>query len=158
MYRPNFCVDCGERIARVRWRVWTSRRFCRSCERRFRRRRFAAPLAASVALFGFGFMAGRQARPTPPPLVVERGELPPVVPAARPGLAGSAADRPAPRYGPDGSPDERPTDPGEIVSVCGARTKKGTPCQRRVRGTGRCWQHRGKPASIPPHKLIVTGN
>jgi hypothetical protein len=43
-----------------------------------------------------------------------------------------------------------------LVAICGARTKKGTPCQRRVRGgVGRCWQHRGKPAILPPSKLVV---
>ncbi|HEX8149343.1 MAG TPA: hypothetical protein VF591_19325, partial [Pyrinomonadaceae bacterium] len=63
----------------------------------------------------------------------------------------------APSYGADGTAGERPTDPEEVVYVCGARTKKGTPCQRRVRGPGRCWQHRGKPAILPPSKLVVPG-
>lgn len=27
-------------------------------------------------------------------------------------------------------------------SICGARTKKGGACQRKVAGGGRCWQHR----------------
>ncbi|ASZ12413.1 hypothetical protein CK934_16325 [Chitinophaga sp. MD30] len=27
------------------------------------------------------------------------------------------------------------------VGYCGALTKKGTPCRRKVRGGGRCWQH-----------------
>lgn len=27
------------------------------------------------------------------------------------------------------------------VGVCGARTKSGGSCKRRVRGGGRCWQH-----------------
>jgi hypothetical protein len=63
--------------------------------------------------------------------------------------------KPDATYGPDGSPTERPTDPNEIISICGARTKKGTPCQRRVRGTGRCWQHRGMNAMLPASKLIV---
>ena len=65
--------------------------------------------------------------------------------------------QPAPAYGLDGTAEERPTDPNEIISICGARTKKGTPCQRRVRGTGRCWQHLGKPAMLPPEKLIIQG-
>ena len=67
------------------------------------------------------------------------------------------ATKPQPAYGPDGTAGERPTDPEEVVYICGARTKKGTPCQRRVRGPGRCWQHRGKPAMLPPSKLIVPG-
>jgi hypothetical protein len=71
--------------------------------------------------------------------------------------ANSAATKPEPTYGPDGTANERPTDPSEVVYVCGARTKKGTPCSRRVRGPGRCWQHRGMPAILPPSKLVVPG-
>ena len=107
------------------------------------------------ALFLPGFLLGRLLRPPPPPLVLERGAqapapLSPVTPAP-------AAASPPPAYGPDGTANERPTDLEEVVYICGARTKKGTPCQRRVRGPGRCWQHRGKPAMLPPSKLIVPG-
>ena len=35
----------------------------------------------------------------------------------------------------------------EAVYFCGAATKKGTPCSRRVKRPGeRCWQHAGMPA------------
>ena len=163
MYRPSFCCECGERVARARWRAWTSRRFCPSCERRFSRGRFLTPLALSAALVGAGFLLGRSGRPSPPPLTVERGTLN-SVPLPPPdaqrrgdggeGRGGGAAKR-EPVYGPDGTASERPTDPEEVVYICGARTKKGTPCQRRVRGPFRCWQHRGMPAMLPPSKLIV---
>jgi hypothetical protein len=43
----------------------------------------------------------------------------------------------------------------EVVYVCGARTKKGTPCSRRVHGPVRCWQHKGMPAMLPAEKLLV---
>lgn len=173
MYRPNFCAECGERVARARWRWWTSRRFCGSCERRFRRKRIVASLLLWAALFGVGFVLGRRAGTrTPPILVVERGganvgHVPGPAAAATGGAqqggeadsnagraSGSAAET---RYGPDGTSGERPTDSAEVVSMCGARTQKGTPCQRRVRGTGRCWQHRGKSAMLPPSKLLVPG-
>jgi len=155
VYRPNFCAECGERVVRARWRIWTSRRFCAACAARFGRRRFAATLALSAALAGSGFLLGRAGRPAPPPLVVERGALNLApVPAAAEARGGP---KPEPRYGPDGTGGERPTEPGEVISICGARTKKGTPCQRRVRGVGRCWQHRGKPAILPPSKLVVPG-
>jgi hypothetical protein len=170
MYRPNFCCDCGERVARARWRAWTSRRFCPACERRFRRGRFFRPLALAFALTGAGFLLGRSLRPPQPPLTVERGTLSLVPPPAgdalrraderradegerREGEGGAA--KPEPAYGPDGTANERPTDPEEVVYICGARTKKGTPCQRRVRGPFRCWQHRGMPAMLPPSKLVV---
>jgi hypothetical protein len=43
----------------------------------------------------------------------------------------------------------------EETYICGARTKKGTPCSRRVHGPVRCWQHKGAKAMLPPEKLVV---
>lgn len=156
MYKPNFCCECGAKVERSRWRLWTSRRFCPECEPRFRRARLLLPVVAGGALFCAGLTAGRAVRPAPPPLIVERGRLAalPAVPVSVEGratesessVAGPAKAEPA--YGPDGTATERPTDPEETVSFCGARTQKGTPCRRRVRGTGRCWQHKGMPAMI----------
>ena len=153
MYRPNFCAECGERVMRARWRVWTSRRFCAPCARGLGRRRFALTAALVLTLAGAGFLLGRASRPAPTPLPIERGASP--LAPAPPAGAVPGPRQSVPRYGPDGSDAERPTDPDETVSICGARTKKGTPCQRRVRGTGRCWQHRGRPAILPPAKLVV---
>jgi hypothetical protein len=167
MYKPNFCSECGLRIERPRWHLWTSRRFCSDCAPRFRKAQFLLPFIVGATLFIIGLLAGRTTRPAPPPLVVERGELPSVTTPLmkEKGKAISAetettvptAPKPEPSYGPDGTPTERPTDASETITICGARTQKGTPCQRRVRGTGRCWQHRGMPAMIPLEKRIVTG-
>ncbi len=44
----------------------------------------------------------------------------------------------------------------EPVYFCGAQTKKGTPCSRKVKGGGRCWQHEGKEAMLPPEKLLIS--
>jgi hypothetical protein len=44
----------------------------------------------------------------------------------------------------------------EPVYFCGAQTKKGNPCSRRVKGGGRCWQHAGQPAVLPPEKLLIS--
>lgn len=167
MYRPNFCCECGGRVRRSRWRVWTSRRFCDACGRRFRRRRFGVPLLLSASLACACFTLGRATRPAAPAAVFERNALDltrlPAPDSARTREARrDAASNPAtsktePTYGPDGTASERPTDPAEVVYVCGARTKKGTACSRRVRGPGRCWQHRGMPAILPPSKLVVPG-
>ncbi|HEX8709062.1 MAG TPA: hypothetical protein VF723_12525 [Pyrinomonadaceae bacterium] len=157
MYKPNFCAECGERIEGPRSFLWTSGRFCAACAPRFRRAQFLLPIVAGATLFGLGLFAGRIARPAPPPLLVERGQLStvtlPTGAAAEPAdVSARPADAPAPKpepsYGPNGTATERPTEPDEVVSICGARTQKGTPCQRRVRGTGRCWQHKGMPAMI----------
>jgi hypothetical protein len=169
MYKPNFCSDCGSHIERTRWRLWTSRRFCQECEPRFRRAQILLPVIAGLTVFGIGLAAGRIARsPSPPTLLVGRGQLAPLPPTpstksegqtAGTGVEGgdTSAPKAEPTYGPDGTAAERPTDPTETVSICGARTQKGTPCQRRVRGTGRCWQHKGMPAMLPPGKLIIQG-
>jgi hypothetical protein len=159
MYKPSFCSDCGSKIERARWHLWTSRKFCLDCAPRFRKAQFLWPIIAGATLFAIGFAAGRVARPAPPPLIVERGQLPAIdtVPLteseqrgtfAEAGTNAGVAPAPEPTYGPDGTATERPTDPEEVVSLCGARTQKGTPCRRRVRGTGRCWQHKGMPAII----------
>ena len=150
MYKPNFCCDCGSRIERPRWRFWTSRRFCADCAPRFRRAQILRPVVAGAALFLLGLVMGRAARPAPPPLIVERAQLAEITlaPADDGNRGAGAAKNAEPHYGPDGTATERPTEPDEVVSICGARTQKGTPCQRRVRGTGRCWQHKGMPAII----------
>jgi hypothetical protein len=161
LYKPNFCCECGERVARARWRAWTSRRFCPPCGRRLRRGRLGAGVVLACALFGPGFLLGRLVSPPPPPLVLERGGAglaPLPAQAGEAGRGGGGVEAsPAHAYGPDGTANERPTDPEEVIYICGARTKKGTPCQRRVRGPGRCWQHRGMPAILPPSKLVVPG-
>jgi hypothetical protein len=38
---------------------------------------------------------------------------------------------------------------------CGAATKKGTACTRKVRGGGRCWQHKGREAILPESDLEI---
>lgn len=147
MYVPNFCVECGERLVRERWRLWHSRRFCDRCSPRFRRVRISVPIVLMSSIFAGGFAMGRLMRPAAPPLVLLRSGDSSVQ---------SVTTSAAKKTSAAGLESERITEPGEIVSICGARTKKGTPCSRRVRGTGRCWQHKGMAAMLPAEKLIVT--
>ena len=48
----------------------------------------------------------------------------------------------------------------EVVTICGAPTKSGKPCQRKVKGGGYCYQHRDRygpararpaPTAVRPH-------
>jgi len=48
-------------------------------------------------------------------------------------------------------------DVSEPGYYCGAETKKGTPCSRKVKGKKRCWQHEGREAMLPQSKLAVGG-
>jgi hypothetical protein len=124
MYRPNFCAECGEPITRLRWRVWTSRRFCPACDKRFRKGRLLWPIILCVALTGLGFVAGRAMRHAPPPLVIERGTLNSPALSSQTPAAGkqtspnvNAANVNAGEhvYGADGTERERPTEQGELL-------------------------------------------
>ncbi|HEX8495049.1 MAG TPA: hypothetical protein VF658_19570 [Pyrinomonadaceae bacterium] len=162
MYKPNFCAECGERIMRPHWYLWTSRRFCPDCAPKLRTTQLLWPTFAGLTLFILGLGAGRAVRPTPPPLVIERRQSntsPTQIAQAPPPSANTKTGSPSTptRTEPPAAriTTERPIDSPEIVSTCGAMTKKGTPCQRRVRGTGRCWQHKGQPAMIPLEQRLI---
>ena len=132
-YRPNFCSECGEKIVRLRWRFWTSRRFCDKCSARFVRPLLLRVVLGAIVLLVAGVFIGRGTRHKPSPLVIERLVN---TPAARNSSSAPASV--------------------EEVYICGARTKKGTPCSRRVHGPVRCWQHKGMPAMLPVDKLRVS--
>ena len=52
--------------------------------------------------------------------------------------------------------DRRQNSAPAAVYFCGAQTKKGSPCTRRIKiGGRRCWQHEGQPAMLPPEKLVA---
>ena len=137
-YRPNFCCECGNKIVRLRWFVWTSRRFCDKCARAFARSHWVQPSITILALVLFGVLIGRGCRRAPQPLIIERPANPPVQSSAS---TISSTPQPVPTH--------------EPVYICGARTKKGKPCSRRVHGPVRCWQHKGDPAMLPSDKLRV---
>jgi hypothetical protein len=79
-----------------------------------------------------GVLIGRGFRRESPPLVIQR---------------------------PIAAPTAETTQPATTIEektyICGARTKKGTPCSRRVHGPVRCWQHKGAQAMLPIEKLLV---
>lgn len=133
-YRPNFCCECGEKIVRLRWRPWTSRRFCDNCSRGTAKNYLLKRGGAILVLLLVGMLIGRGGRREHPPLVIER----PVQ---------SSSSQPA--------PETQSTTVVEPLYTCGARTKKGKPCSRRVHGPVRCWQHKGLPSMLPAEKLIV---
>jgi hypothetical protein len=147
VYKPNFCCECGKKLIRLRWHLWTSRRFCKVCARRFRKERFVPLLLISLALISAGYLVGRTRQPAAPPLIIERRSDSPlnnsqsVSTAAAPGAASTSAAN---------------TIEADVY-ICGARTRKGTPCSRRVHGPVRCWQHKGMPAMLPQEKLLVKG-
>ncbi|HWN08250.1 MAG TPA: hypothetical protein VNO50_03100 [Pyrinomonadaceae bacterium] len=133
IYRPNFCAECGEKIVLLRWRVWTSRRFCDKCLPRFRSTHSLQAVLIVALLVIPGLLIGRACKTEKPPLVIQRT-------VSQPAQSASLPQQPAVI---------------EQSYICGARTKKGTPCSRKVRGPVRCWQHKGATAMLPNDKLIV---
>ena len=178
-YKPKFCCNCGEKVERVDWRLWSSRRFCDVCEIEYKGHemlpRAIIGLACVFGIFGVGsFFQGHtlevdksgqnsiavsdsrrhlavEPRPQGPPqqpgsygVEMGRNELSmplPLVPQSPPG--GLSKEQPRPRnYASD-----------EPVYSCGAMTKKGKPCSRRVKSVNeRCWQHAGQPSALPARK------
>ncbi|HVF23029.1 MAG TPA: hypothetical protein VM941_08145 [Pyrinomonadaceae bacterium] len=153
-YRPNFCCECGAKIVRLRWFVWTSRRFCDKCFRALARVHWLRPSLTIVAFIVFGVLVGRGCRRAPPPLIIERTVNTTSAAASGPNATNAGASQSS-----TGTPETNSataqSSATEQIYTCGARTKKGTPCSRRVHGPVRCWQHKGAKAMLPPEKLLV---
>lgn len=175
LYKPEYCSHCGEKIERIEWFPWTSRRFCEVCETEFKLTEWL-PRAVMVGFFLIGvFGFGSYLKSGGRTLRVESASPAAISPAAadHTGAVNKASNRLVAQAANNGAGsvpyqagnDVRPQAPGaaehpikqaaEPVYFCGAQTKKGSPCSRRVRGGGRCWQHQGQPAMLPAGKLTV---
>jgi hypothetical protein len=157
MYKPRFCVECGEKVMRAHWYLWTSRRFCQYCSRSSLKSRLLTAAVISIALIGGGVLAGRAMREPAPPLIIQSTQgftlSPQSIPARSPAKPAVAPSEMA-RAG-DPTIVNPAANSAQVTYICGARTKSGTPCTRRVHGNVRCYQHKGLPAMLPPDKLIV---
>lgn len=176
LYKPTFCCQCGEKIERQKWSLWTSRRFCENCETDFRKEEFLIPgilicltLTSGLLAFGSFFQS-----PEKPLLVTTRKNV-------RESSDNSAHNRENSKnqfseanqnsvnnnsriialqksseipVNSAKSPESQ-ISADETVYFCGAQTKKGMPCSRKVKGSSRCWQHRGQPAMLPKNKLVA---
>lgn len=145
MGKHNFCTNCGVRLPRKGPRAWLRGAHCEDCALRLGSTR-VKPLVLTVMLAAAAFAFGRYLRPAPPPLIIHRAANSPL-PDAPVDLDSLSRNRSVP-----GTND--PQD--DVVYTCGARTKKGTPCRRRVHFAGeRCYQHKGLPAMVPLEKLTI---
>jgi hypothetical protein len=104
-------------------------------------------MTALIALAAFAF--GRYLRPAPPPLIIQRAANSPL--SDSPAGPGRASDRVR-----QADQNQVATAVNEEGYICGARTRKGSPCRRRVHVPGeRCFQHKGLPAMVPLEKLVI---
>lgn len=176
-YQPNFCNNCGEKIERPAPSLTDSTRFCDVCKHDFLPVRAApfvfAALMAVFGIFGLGFyLRGGSAKPVNVSskqfAANQAGAVKNPANGATPRNSNSVSALPNTQSNniqanappnPSSKPPSRPakTNPAqEPVYFCGAATKKGTPCSRRVRGGGRCWQHKGQAALPGDEKLLVS--
>lgn len=166
LFRPKFCANCGEKVVRDEWHIWTSGRFCEICETEFQGREIAwraACIGAVLVFDAISFVFVSPTRSVGTKLVAAGensttaktllGRAEPVkLPANQ--ANEQATGRSTPQATP--SPEQRPeVAESEPAYMCGAETKKGTPCTRRVKGNVRCWQHRGMPAMVSSDKLRI---
>jgi len=164
IYRPNFCSYCGEKIERATWPLLSSRRFCDLCQTDHQAVDWVPRI---VVIVGLVLGAAGMAALYRPPKPLESVSPGPSVELKARAPANSAANQinatpsaiTQSQTGPVLTETERTQTPPPVtlkgaaassgtnaVYYCGAATKKGTPCTRRVKRPGeRCWQHQGMP-------------
>ncbi|HKG21136.1 MAG TPA: hypothetical protein VKC34_04490 [Blastocatellia bacterium] len=136
MTRPKFCPGCGERLTAKR-SFLRAPRACDNCASRLRRSGLlpaCALISGLLASFATGhFTAERR------PFYFIGAQVDPrgggAVPLERPDRAGASGE-------PASMPQAASSAGAALEAPCGARTRSGRPCKRKVRGGGRCWQHR----------------
>lgn len=175
LFRPKFCANCGEKIERVDWGIFTSRRFCPICETEFKGQDLIprAIVVGSLLVAVLGAGSYLKSGPAPlAPLVTKQN----VKPTNQPTIVNPVSTQPSNNYQQPNAADVQSSisTPRTLVSqppitqqqtqkpvaeessyYCGAETKKGTPCTRRVKGNTRCFQHKGMPAILPADKLKI---
>jgi hypothetical protein len=108
-------------------------------------------IVCAIAIGAFAF--GRYLRPAPPPLVIHRSANSPLSDVA---VNFDTLNRTSINNTNRTSASNSIAVADETVYLCGARTKKGTPCRRRVHAAGeRCYQHKGMPAMVSLDKLTI---
>ena len=151
MSRSNFCANCGARLTHKGWRASLRGARCSDCATRLGNK--AMKSLALVALLAIAaFALGRYVRQPPPPLIIHRAANSPLadVPTNFDGLTTAKASTS------NSAMPQSSLTSDDNVYICGARTKKGTPCRRRVKAAGeRCFQHKGMAAMVPIEKLTI---
>lgn len=166
LFKPNFCCNCGEKVERAEWGILTSRRFCPACAADCGKYdwlpRVVVLAGILMGIFGLGSLSGSRGPQQP---TVQNDQTPKLAVGAKQQAGIKDEERivsPVPdnrgttAVPPDMSsadstkkqPDFSGTASDASVYFCGALTKKGKPCSRRVKTKGRCWQHMGQPSAL----------
>lgn len=145
-YQANFCAECGNSLeTRLSFKP---RYFCDDCAARLKQRSLAKPLASllliiSMALFVFSYKQGSytQSNDRKSDTTVQQLDL--LAPASPVSAQDSIVNsRTNSRH--EASPKV----------LCGARTRRGTPCRHLVQSGQRCAQHRGMSSMLDSTSTI----
>jgi len=135
MPTSKFCSACGASLPAARGSFALTVAHCAACAPRFRARR-CFKVTSLLLLVVVAFVSGRYLAPQRTVYLIGTPIEPlATVEAASPATPGASSQSPE-------TPVVNSTE--EIVTVCGAPTRSGKPCQRKVKGGGYCWQHRDK--------------
>jgi len=180
-YKPKYCCQCGEKIDRINWKPWTSRRFCELCETDFIvydwLTRVLVGIGLLLGLYGIGSFFQKPEKhlslapnqfasgTTNSKSEIDNQKTASQVPTStgvqtllQTNNSASQIKSQAVQRASDLKSKPLETSPNaspETIYFCGAQTKKGTLCSRRVKG-GRCWQHTGQMAKLPQAELIAS--
>ncbi len=181
-YKPKYCCQCGEKIENVEQKFFSSSRFCELCATDFGFYDLVRRVVSGIGLILIVFLISNYFQKPEKSLNVasnqfkgdvqsvktasnDRSEVLQVqntnavqiparqlndAPPVNPAVTADTSDSNKKTSG------KSPVEASEPTYLCGAATQKGTPCSRRVKGGGRCWQHEGQPSAVSPEKLLVS--
>lgn len=177
-YKPSYCCHCGEKIEKTDFiPVKDSGKFCDVCKNDFPFQEYLPKLLMLLCgvfgIFGVGSFLSKGDAENAAALKQNKISAPQTIPKVD-----SAVNLPqnsnrqtttqippknelqASSNANQSASENRRTEIVKVVEektyYCGAATKKGTPCSRKVKGGGRCWQHKGQEALLPAEKLTIT--
>ncbi len=178
-YKPKHCCQGGEKIDRIDWKPWTSRRFCELCETELGIYdwipRILVGIGLAFGLYGIGsyfqkpetqlnVAANLFAASNTKGNAIQPKTVAQVSTGGSVQLPTQSSNTTAQTKTPDAltisdlktrKAVTPAAEPPEKVFFCGAQTKKGTMCSRRMKNGGRCWQHEGQTAMMPQEKLLA---
>ncbi|HQU82909.1 MAG TPA: hypothetical protein PKY59_07280 [Pyrinomonadaceae bacterium] len=182
LYKAVFCNECGQEIERTSDKPWKNTRFCDVCEKD-KTGAVWIPRIFIIVFTVFGlFGIGKTFFVTEKPLNLtakqfaetsnetkknankaENSAVKTVESANSNQSNLKVSDSNRTQISPEKpqktlaaqTKNESQTSQDAPTYYCGAETKKGTPCSRKVKGGGRCWQHKGQAAILPPEKLLA---
>ena len=143
MSAMRFCSECGARLKLRRTSIPRLFSFCPRCRPRFAQIRLVL-IATPVLFAAIGFAIGHYTTAREPFYFIGT----PVDTSANSVARSADANNHHSSPGSETVAQPQPViSPNEANAICGAPTKSGKPCKRKVKGGGYCWQHRRNPGT-----------